>query len=483
MPSLLRVQRDEADVRRERAGDRGPEALAARRRAGSSRENRPGTRPVPSAPTTPTWASTSGWTLSCVTVGEPSVTMPATRSGRRAASARANMPPRLWPMIATRSPVALGEAPRAAPPAARRPPRSSRRWRGCRRGACGSRSRAASCVIVASEPSPAMKPGISSTGRPSPAGTPRAAPDRAAQQRRGLEAQRDSRARAAGCAGCGTSHADRRYLPHQTSARTASSIDPAGRSDGYASRIASRRCAPPPSATADRGRASTPTPSPRTGELLVRVRAAGPQRRRHAAARGPLPGAARRPAGHPRARAGGRGRRRAGAGVERFEPGDRVMAIVAGGGQAELAVVHERTAMPVPEELDWDGGGRRARGLHHRPRRALHPGRADASASGCSSTARPAASAWPPCSSAQMAGARVTATVRNEQPRDADRRARRQRDRARGLRRARPVRRHPRARRRARTCPGNLDALATARADLRDRRRRRRARPRSTCAR
>jgi putative PIG3 family NAD(P)H quinone oxidoreductase len=46
-----------------------------------------------------------------------------------------------------------------------------------------------------------------------------------------------------------------------------------------------------------------------------------------------------------------------GPGVQRFEPGDRVMSIVAGGGQAELAVVHERTAMPVPEELEWDAAG------------------------------------------------------------------------------------------------------------------------------
>ena len=43
--------------------------------------------------------------------------------------------------------------------------------------------------------------------------------------------------------------------------------------------------------------------------------------------------------------------------VGRFEPGDRVMAIVAGGGQAEYAVVHERTAMPVPDELDWTAAG------------------------------------------------------------------------------------------------------------------------------
>jgi NADPH:quinone reductase-like Zn-dependent oxidoreductase len=33
------------------------------------------------------------------------------------------------------------------------------------------------------------------------------------------------------------------------------------------------------------------------------------------------------------------------------------MAVVAGGGQAELAVVHERAAMPVPEELDWVAAG------------------------------------------------------------------------------------------------------------------------------
>jgi NADPH:quinone reductase-like Zn-dependent oxidoreductase len=33
------------------------------------------------------------------------------------------------------------------------------------------------------------------------------------------------------------------------------------------------------------------------------------------------------------------------------------MALVAGAGQAELAVVHERMAMPVPEELDWPAAG------------------------------------------------------------------------------------------------------------------------------
>ena len=54
------------------------------------------------------------------------------------------------------------------------------------------------------------------------------------------------------------------------------------------------------------------------------------------------------------------------AGRERFEPGDRVMSIVAGGGQAELAVVHERAAMPSPASST---GTRRAA----RPRRSAPP--------------------------------------------------------------------------------------------------------------
>jgi NADPH2:quinone reductase len=46
-----------------------------------------------------------------------------------------------------------------------------------------------------------------------------------------------------------------------------------------------------------------------------------------------------------------------GPGASRFQEGDRVMSIVGGGGQAELAVVHERQAMPVPEALDWPQAG------------------------------------------------------------------------------------------------------------------------------
>src|SRR5918999_2356516 len=46
-----------------------------------------------------------------------------------------------------------------------------------------------------------------------------------------------------------------------------------------------------------------------------------------------------------------------GPGATRFDEGDRVMAIVGGGGQAELALVHERAAMPVPDGLDWPAAG------------------------------------------------------------------------------------------------------------------------------
>jgi len=106
-----------------------------------------------------------------------------------------------------------------------------------------------------------------------------------------------------------------------------------------------------------------------------------------------------------------------GPGVQRFEPGDRVMAIVAGGGQAELAVVHERTAMPVPEELDWDAAGGvpevfttahdalfTQAGLQAGERLLVHGG-----AGGVGMAA---------VQLGQMAGARVTATVRNPELRE-----------------------------------------------------------------
>ena len=76
------------------------------------------------------------------------------------------------------------------------------------------------------------------------------------------------------------------------------------------------------------------------------------------------------PGGIPRTSPGSSWRARwwpAGPGAERFSEGDRVMAIVGGGGQAELAVLHERAAMPVPEALDWPRAGGHRRGVRDRP--------------------------------------------------------------------------------------------------------------------
>jgi NADPH:quinone reductase len=106
-----------------------------------------------------------------------------------------------------------------------------------------------------------------------------------------------------------------------------------------------------------------------------------------------------------------------GPGAERFSPGDRVMSIVGGGGQAELATVHERILMPVPDPLSWPEAGGvpevfttaydavfTQAGLVVGERLLVH------GAAGGVGTAA--------IQLGRAAGARVTATVRNEQLRD-----------------------------------------------------------------
>ena len=99
-----------------------------------------------------------------------------------------------------------------------------------------------------------------------------------------------------------------------------------------------------------------PDPEPQAGELLVRVRAAGLNGADMVQLKGAYPAPPGSPPDIPGLELAGEVIA-TGRGVTRFEIGDRVMAVVGGGGQAELAVVHERAAMPVPEELDWTAAG------------------------------------------------------------------------------------------------------------------------------
>ncbi|EFG38624.1 NADPH2:quinone reductase [Brucella sp. NVSL 07-0026] len=92
-------------------------------------------------------------------------------------------------------------------------------------------------------------------------------------------------------------------------------------------------------------------PEPKEGEILVRVRAAGVNRPDVLQRQGqyaPPPGASDIPgleiAGDIVA---------LGHGVKRFRKGDQVVALLAGGGYAEYAVVHESNALPLPSGFGY----------------------------------------------------------------------------------------------------------------------------------
>ena len=99
-----------------------------------------------------------------------------------------------------------------------------------------------------------------------------------------------------------------------------------------------------------------PDPVPGAGQVLVRVRAAGLNGADMIQVKGGYPAPPGSPPDIPGLELAGEV---VGLGPEatRFRIGDRVMAVVGGGGQAELAVVHEREAMPVPAGLDWPEAG------------------------------------------------------------------------------------------------------------------------------
>jgi putative PIG3 family NAD(P)H quinone oxidoreductase len=159
-----------------------------------------------------------------------------------------------------------------------------------------------------------------------------------------------------------------------------------------------------------------PDPTPGAGEVLVRVRAAGLNGADMMQRRGHYPAPPGAPQDIPGLELAGEVIE-CGPGADRFAPGDRVMAIVAGGGQAELAVVHERILIPVPDNLDWvESGGApevfttahdglfTQAGLKAGERLLVHGG-----AGGVGTAA---------VQLGHAAGARVSATVRNPDHRD-----------------------------------------------------------------
>jgi NADPH2:quinone reductase len=99
-----------------------------------------------------------------------------------------------------------------------------------------------------------------------------------------------------------------------------------------------------------------PDPVPGTGEVLVRVHGAGLNGADMMQRRGLYPAPPGSPQDIPGMELAGEVAA-LGPGAERFALGERVMAIVGGGAQAELCVVHERQLMPVPAVLDWPAAG------------------------------------------------------------------------------------------------------------------------------
>jgi NADPH2:quinone reductase len=156
-----------------------------------------------------------------------------------------------------------------------------------------------------------------------------------------------------------------------------------------------------------------PDPEAGVDQVLVRVRAAGLNGADMLQRRGMYPAPPGSPQDIPGMELAGEVAA-LGPDAQRFDIGDRVMAIVGGGAQAELCLVHERQLMPVPQALDWPAAGGLPEvfatahdavftqgELRSGEHLLVHGG-----AGGVGTAAIQLANA---------AGARVTATVRNEQ--------------------------------------------------------------------
>jgi putative PIG3 family NAD(P)H quinone oxidoreductase len=99
-----------------------------------------------------------------------------------------------------------------------------------------------------------------------------------------------------------------------------------------------------------------PDPQPGLGEVLIAVRAAGINGADLIQVKGLYPAPPGSPQDIPGLELAGEVIA-LGPAATRFAVGDRVMAVVGGGAQAAQATVHERMAMPVPDELPWVAAG------------------------------------------------------------------------------------------------------------------------------
>jgi NADPH:quinone reductase len=98
-----------------------------------------------------------------------------------------------------------------------------------------------------------------------------------------------------------------------------------------------------------------PTPEPGPGQIRVRVRAAGLNRADIYQRRGAYPAPPGWPADIPGLEYAG-DVDAVGSGFSRWHPGDRVMGLVGGGGQAEAVVVRQEETLPLPAGLSYAEG-------------------------------------------------------------------------------------------------------------------------------
>jgi NADPH:quinone reductase-like Zn-dependent oxidoreductase len=99
-----------------------------------------------------------------------------------------------------------------------------------------------------------------------------------------------------------------------------------------------------------------PDPVPGEGQILIRVQASGINGADLHQRAGRYPAPPDAPQDVPGLECAGEVAA-VGPNAFRFAVGDRVMALLGGGGHAELAVAHERVAVPVPDALDWPAAG------------------------------------------------------------------------------------------------------------------------------